>query len=597
MKIRSYIAALLAGLSSATTQLHAQSIKINPINSQDQGSPASDSLEKADNIAETEEGKRAQSDELFFEALKAKLHTDEKQAESLLKQFLAKRPEVAAAHYELAKLYTDQKKTELATASIKKAISLDPANKWYKEANAAILIATGKNYEAATIYAELTQQEKADEDYPVRAAEYFERAGKNQEALKYLDIALQRNIDDEDLMAHKMQLYLNMNDVTKAADVVQQMINTDPKNGKYYKLLGEVYDNNNLPVKAREVYDLALKKLPDDPAVQLGLATHYLRKGDTAQYKAYVKKAITNAGMETELQLELLKAYIQTMPDETTALAEALPLIAKLAEQGPADAQILEYYGEALEGSNMTDSANTMYKKSLALKPSNFTVWARLLGNYQEKKYADSLIRYSEKAMRLFPNQAITHFYNGIGYLNKENYPSAIKAINRAIDLQPENEKDALAQMYSTLADVYYSAKQYTLSDETFEKALKLDPNNATVLNNYSYYLSERNIKLDEAEKMSQKSLELRPDEVNFLDTYAWIFYKKGDMEKARTYIMKAITLANGVNDATLYNHLGDILFKQNEKAKAIESWKKAKEKGSDDKNLDKKISEGKLYE
>jgi Tfp pilus assembly protein PilF len=144
---------------------------------------------------------------------------------------------------------------------------------------------------------------------------------------------------------------------------------------------------------------------------------------------------------------------------------------------------------------------------------------------------------------------------------------------------------------------VYYSAKQYTLSDETFEKALKLDPNNATVLNNYSYYLSERNIKLDEAEKMSQKSLELRPDEVNFLDTYAWIFYKKGDMEKARTYIMKAISLANGVNDATLYNHLGDVLFKQNEKAKAIEAWKKAKEKGSDDKNLDKKISEGKLYE
>jgi Tfp pilus assembly protein PilF len=151
--------------------------------------------------------------------------------------------------------------------------------------------------------------------------------------------------------------------------------------------------------------------------------------------------------------------------------------------------------------------------------------------------------------------------------------------------------------MYSTLADVYYSSKQFTLSDETFEKALALDPNNATVLNNYSYFLSERGIKLDVAESMSKKSLELRPDEVNFIDTYGWILYKKGDFAKAKTYIEKAMGLTKDAPSATLYDHLGDILYKLNEKTKAIAAWKKAKETGSDDKNLDKKISEGKLYE
>jgi tetratricopeptide (TPR) repeat protein len=590
MKKHICICLLLMGIFSTTLSSYGQEIKITP--------ETGGSAERPDTEeTETEQARRAKTDEQFFEALKAKQHDDIEQAEALLKQFIANRPESAAAYYELSRIYTDQKKSGLATASIKKAMAIDPANKWYKESYATVLAVAGSYAEAANVYAELTKQEAKDEEYPVQAAEYYERAGKQQEALNYLDIALQRTLEDEDLMVHKMQLHLNMNNVQKAADVVQEMIAKDPKNGKYYKLLGELYDNNKMTDKASAVYEQAQKKLPNDPAVQLGLAGHYLRTGDSAQYKIYVRKAITNKDIETEAQLELLKAYIQSMPDEATAIAEALPLVSLLATQEPADAQILAYYGEVLEGSNKKDSAAVMYKKSLALKPSDFNVWGRLMVSYLDKPYADSLIKYSEKAMRLFPNQSITHFYNGIGYMNKNNNTAAIKAIKRAIDLQPETEKEALAQMYSTLGDIYYTNKQHQLSDETFDKALALDPNNAGVLNNYSYYLSERGVKLDEAERMSKKSLELRPNEPNSLDTYGWILYKKGEYEKAKTYILKAITESKGEGEATPYNHLGDILFKLNEKDKAIEAWKKAKQKGSDDKNLDKKISEGKLYE
>lgn len=598
---RTYLLLLLSSLGIMPAVSFAQSIKITPITAPGGKSEKDDGdkprNEEGEDIGETEEGRRAKTDELFFEALKAKQHADDEQAETLLKQFLAKRPEVAAAHYELAKLYTEQKKTEPAMASIKKALALDPQNKWYKEAKAGILIANAHYAEAAEIYGELAKADKQDDEYPVLAAEFYERAGKRQEAVNYLDMALARNPGDEDIQVHKMQLYLNMNQVENAVTVVKQMIADDPKNGKYYKLLGEVYDNNNMTDKAAALYEDISKRMPDDPSIQLGQATHYLATGDTPQYRTFVRKAITNTGMETEMQIELLKAYLSTMPDEASALAEALPLVAKLASQGTPDAQILDYYAAALEGNNMPDSAAVIYKKALALKPSEFSLWVRLMGNYQEKKYADSLIKYSERAMKLFPNQAIAHFYNGVGYMNKGNYPSAIKAMNRALDLQPETEKEATAQIYSTLADVYYSSKQYALSDQTFDKALELDPTNATVLNNYSYYLSERGMRLDDAEKMSKKSLELRPDEINFLDTYGWILYKKGDYNKAKTYIQKAMSLANGNNDATLLEHMGDILYKLNDKSGALESWKKAKEKGSDGKNLDKKINEGKLYE
>jgi Tfp pilus assembly protein PilF len=151
--------------------------------------------------------------------------------------------------------------------------------------------------------------------------------------------------------------------------------------------------------------------------------------------------------------------------------------------------------------------------------------------------------------------------------------------------------------MYTLLGDVYNSAKQYTASDSTYDKALKLDPNNATLLNNYGYYLSVRGARLEDAERMSKKSLEIRKDEPTFLDTYGWILYKEGKYDKALEFIKKAIT-ANGDNaDGTVWEHLGDIYFKLNDVDKAVDSWKKAKEKGTDSIDIDKKIKDKKLYE
>ena len=109
------------------------------------------------------------------------------------------------------------------------------------------------------------------------------------------------------------------------------------------------------------------------------------------------------------------------------------------------------------------------------------------------------------------------------------------------------------------------------------------------MLYNYSYYLSLRNKRLEDAEKMSKRSLELRPEEPTFLDTYGWILYKSGDYKKAKEYIQKAIDANNEGADGTLWEHLGDIYYKLNNKEKAVEYWKKAKEKGTENEQIDKK--------
>ena len=550
-----------------------------------------------DTVATPDAGKTAQSDALFFDALRAKSHEDDKQAIELFEQFLKERPNSGAACYELAMLYSADRQKEKAEEYIKRAIATDKNNKWYQREYASLLGERGDYEAAANILAKLVDQYPDDEDFPQLAAEYFERAKKLQEAITYLDKALLRHGSDPEILMRKVQLYLELNDVEHAADVVRQMLGAEPKNGKYYKVLGEIYDNNNLPAKAEEVFRKAILIIPDDPSVQLGLAEHYLKQGDTTAYKTAVRRAVVNREFDAELQLKLLQAYLQNLPTDSAAQAEGMPIMRQLAEQHPNDADVLVFFGDFLAGDNRRDSAAMAYKKSLTINSSRFSVWLKLLQFYSGKADADSLIKYSDRTIRLFPNQALANYYNGIGHFNKKEYPAAIKAINRALDVQPADKPDALAIMYSTLGDIYNITKQYELSDNAFEKSLSYDANDASVLNNYSYYLSERGQKLDLAEKMSLKSLQLKPGEGTFLDTYGWILYKRGNYEDARDYVQQAIKKSAGYADGTLFDHLGNIYYKLNDKQKALENWKLAKEKGSDNPNLDKKISEEKLYE
>jgi Tfp pilus assembly protein PilF len=236
------------------------------------------------------------------------------------------------------------------------------------------------------------------------------------------------------------------------------------------------------------------------------------------------------------------------------------------------------------------------FKKALAIDPARFNVWQRLLFTYTDRQDADSLIKYSEKAMRFFPNQGMVHYLHGIGHFNKKSYPAAIKSLNRAIDLQPEDNTALLSDMYSSLGDIYNTLKDYKQSDSNYERSLRLNPKNATVLNNYSYYLSERGVRLADAERMSKESLVLRPGEATFLDTYGWILYKQGKYEQAKQYIEDALK-ANPEADGTLWEHLGDIYFKLGDGNKAVEFWKKAKEKGTENTQIDKKIQDKRIYE
>lgn len=550
--------------------------------------------EVLDTLAHRTDLKSVKINDLFFEASKAKQHNDLRRAIELYEQVIVADPQNAAAYFELSELFEDDRKLDKAEANIKKAVSLAKDNKWYSTSYATILARQSKYDEAADIAAGIADRESGDASYAAQASDFYLHAKDYNNALKYIDKAVTVSGGDEEFQLQKMRIYLQMKQPDKAAEVGRLLIAQDPRNTRYYKLLGDLYESSDMTEKALQIYEEAEKAIPGEPVIEMGLAENYLKKKDTVSFRKYARMAIVSPRLESGTQIQLFYIYVQSLNDSEQN-TEGTALLSILLQQHPDDAQLLSTYGDFLAADRQVEKAIEQYKKSLAIKASSFEVWSRLLNAYAFTGSSDSLVKYSEKVMRLFPNQAIVHYYNGLGHYNKKEYPAAIKAMNRAIDMAPENDTKKLADYYSMLGEVYNASKQFDESDKAFDQALKYDPQNASVLNNYAYFLSERGDKLARAKEMSEQSLKLRPGEATFLDTYGWILYKLGDYEKAKVSIEKAASDKRA--DGTIYEHLGDIYYKLRDKTKALENWKLAKQKGIVNPLLEKKISEEKLYE
>lgn len=84
---------------------------------------------------------------------------------------------------------------------------------------------------------------------------------------------------------------------------------------------------------------------------------------------------------------------------------------------------------------------------------------------------------------------------------------------------------------------------------------------------------------------------ELEPDNVYYLDTYAWVLYKLGRYKEAEKQMKKCLNLDKSPSGANL-EHYGDILLQLGRKAEAIEYWNKAKQAGGYSKELEQKLKE-----
>lgn len=89
------------------------------------------------------------------------------------------------------------------------------------------------------------------------------------------------------------------------------------------------------------------------------------------------------------------------------------------------------------------------------------------------------------------------------------------------------------------------------------------------------------------------------PANATFLDTYAWVLFKKKDFVKAREVIDQALGTATEDTpefSADIYDHAGDIYFMSGDHREALDFWKKALKLDPDNKLLKKKVEHKTIF-
>ena len=102
-------------------------------------------------------------------------------------------------------------------------------------------------------------------------------------------------------------------------------------------------------------------------------------------------------------------------------------------------------------------------------------------------------------------------------------------------------------------------------------KSLKINPDDAYILNYLAYSWLERDYKINEALDMLEKAYQQKNDDPYIIDSIGWAYYLIKDYLKAEKFLKKAVQLMP--EDPIVNDHYGDILWKLNRKIQARYFW------------------------
>ncbi|MGI8892049.1 MAG: tetratricopeptide repeat protein [Bacteroidia bacterium] len=541
------------------------------------------------------EHERKELDFTFVNAAKEKMLGNMDRAAELYAQCIRIDGSNDASMFELARILVSQNKVADAQFFAKSAAAIDPENEWYQLLLADIYQKTRQYDDAAIVYSRLTKKFPHRTDYFLEHANVLVLAGKHNEALKIYDnIENQMGVSPE-LALQKQQLWIKLGKIDKAAEELLKLIEKYPDEPQFYGMLAELYQANDMHEKAIELYNKIEQLDPGNPFVNLSLAEHYRTKGEKAKSFTHLKLAFNSPKLELETKINILSSYFPLVQNSPEMMEQALELNEEMVKTHGEDARVYAIYGDFLFTAKKHAEAKVQYLKALELDKDKFAVWQQLLWIDNELKDYNSMKSRSEEALTYFPNQPLVYFFNGLANGQLKNHEEAVDAYKTGSMLVVDNDA-MLTQFYSSMGDSYHQLKKHKESDEAYDKALNIDPQNASVLNNYSYYLSLRGENLEKAEQMSKLSNKLEPGNASYEDTHAWVLYKAGNYKEAKEWLEKAMNNGGGEN-GTILEHYGDVLYKLGQKDEAIKYWNKAKTAGDGSDLLNKKVADRALYE
>jgi tetratricopeptide (TPR) repeat protein len=354
-------------------------------------------------------------------------------------------------------------------------------------------------------------------------------------------------------------------------------------------MAAQFYQRYNLKDKAVFALQNMVKADPNNGQVHWQLSEYYATQGDEKRSYEELKLAFGTTDVPIDQKVMVLMRYYTLTQQRPDLLPDAYTLLELTEQMHSNEAKAFAMYGDFLAREGKLKEALQKYKRALELGASMSLIWKQVLELEAELSDFDALSKDAPKALELYPLVPEFYYFNGLAQQQQKNPAKAVDAFVMGKELVLDNPV-LLKRFYASLGESYNALKQYDKSDAAFEEALRIDPSDVFVMNNYAYYLALRKVKLDTAANLSARSNELQSGMASFEDTYAYVLFRQGKHEEALAWMKKA--MAHGEVSADMHEHMGDILFHLGKTDEAVNEWKQAAAKPGASSKVSEKLNQ-----
>lgn len=353
--------------------------------------------------------------------------------------------------------------------------------------------------------------------------------------------------------------------LAEAESLALGMIGQYPKHGFAWKVLGAIYQANNVIHEASVAFEKAAAFLPDDHEVQYNLANCYYDQNDLDNAIVHYRKAIKlnpdfaqayynlgNAFKKQDLLQNAEASYKKALAIETgnvwiyTNLAHVLYEQDRFQEAKDFYEQALKIQedfssahvglGVVLRALDFLTEAEDHFRR--AIKLDNDIEAYGHLGNLLEANYKVSEAEACFKdAILAHPDSADAHVKMAIFLRALGRVPESIPYFNQALLIDP-SRKDIHVDIGLAKAELGY----FLEAESCYREAIKLDADYWLAYNNLGLVL-HRMERYAEAELAFNKSIELHPSEALLHSNLGLTLAALGQIKKAETSLKKAVEI------------------------------------------------------
>ncbi|HEY6137452.1 MAG TPA: tetratricopeptide repeat protein [Thermoanaerobaculia bacterium] len=573
-------------------------------------------------------------------------------------KLVAKSPDNVTLQYERAMILVDAARIDDAEAALRKVVTAKP-DFYDAQRMLGRIIIDRAGSDRAKIDEALTHLQAAFKIYPddlatgMAVAQILQNMQRWPEAEKTLATLLERAPDQRAINYMYAMVLTKLGRGNESKQYLERAVEVDPTFVGAALQLADIYEAENDFAKAAAVLQPLIADEPTNIEFQRRQAYLYLRGGEPEKARASLKALVDADPKDTRSLFYLAEAY-----NDLEQYGEADKIYRKLLEASPDDPDVLASYGLSQLGQHKYDEAAKTFQamQKLADLPDNLQVLAKTQlayielqkGNYQaaidqakdvlvfrdkpnaqavntaleamkkQKKFSDAVAllqplvdkysadpfvnaRYVEFLLRAgdkdrarvaASTQAKFGVRNTVGaaeaYVQNEQYDAAVGLLVEALKAKPDE-----VDLQFELGSAYERAGRKADAEKVFEQILAKNPDNNQTLNYLGYMWAESGVNLERAQAMLQKAVAAEPRNGAYIDSLGWIYYQQGKLELAEKFLTDAARLMP--RDATVHEHLGDVLAKRGQVSRALELYRaalKLEPEAKDEAKLRSKIAE-----